>query len=123
MDIVYIQSLRIDTVVGVHAWEQRAPQALVLDVEMAFDNRLAGNSGALADTFDYAAISGRLDQFLASGRWHLIETIAERCCELLRDEFGARRIVLRVAKPDAVPAAASVGVRIERNYESTGIDT
>jgi dihydroneopterin aldolase len=115
-DVVFIEGLRIDAVIGVHDWEQLAPQPLLLDIELAFDNRVAAESQALADTFDYAAITLRLEELLHSRSWRLIETVAERCCELLRDEFGVVRIVLRVAKPDAVRQATSVGVRIERDY-------
>jgi dihydroneopterin aldolase len=116
MDIVFIQGLRIDAVIGVHAWERRAPQPLLFDLELEFDNRRAAAGDALAETFDYAAISARLQEFVRESRCQLIETLAERCAELLHDEFGVQRVRLRLSKPCAVSDATGVGVQIERDY-------
>nr|WP_255557473.1 dihydroneopterin aldolase [Dyella sp. ASV21] len=38
MDIVFIEDLRIDAVIGIYDWERRVRQTLSLDIEMAFDN-------------------------------------------------------------------------------------
>ena len=40
MDIVFIRELRADTVIGVYDWERSIRQSVVLDLEMATDNRL-----------------------------------------------------------------------------------
>ena len=44
MDIVYIKELRADTVIGVYDWERDIRQTVVLDLEMASDNRRAAAS-------------------------------------------------------------------------------
>ena len=41
MDIVYIKGLRAATVIGVYDWERSVRQQVVLDLELASDNRLA----------------------------------------------------------------------------------
>ncbi len=38
MDIVFIEDLRIDAVIGIYDWERRVRQTLSFDIEMAFDN-------------------------------------------------------------------------------------
>ena len=40
MDIVFVEALKIDTLIGIYDWERRAKQPVVLDLEMAFDNRV-----------------------------------------------------------------------------------
>ena len=35
MDIVFIEDLRIDTVIGIYDWERRVRQTLSFDIEMA----------------------------------------------------------------------------------------
>ena len=114
MDIVYITGLEIETVIGIYDWERNIKQPVVVDVEMATDIRPAANSGDIAEALNYHAISVRLQEFIGHGQFLLIETIAERCAELLMAEFGVRWLRLRLAKPTAVPAARSVGVVIER---------
>ena len=57
MDIVYIKGLRATRVIGVYDWEREIRQSVVLDLEMASDNRRAAASDEIEDALDYAAIS------------------------------------------------------------------
>lgn len=113
-DIVFIEGLRVDAVIGVHAHERLAPQPLRLDIRMQFDNRPAAASDALADALDYEAVSRRLAEYVADSRCALVETLAEGCAALILHEFGARGVWLRLSKPQALAAAQAVGVEIER---------
>ena len=115
MDRVFIDALRIDVEIGIHDGEFGREQPLLLDLELGYDNRVPAASDAIADCFDYDAISRRLVDHVRSQRWNLVETLAESCAALLRDEFGVRWLRLKVSKPEAVPAARAVGVVIERD--------
>lgn len=114
MDIVYISKLRADTVIGVYDWERRVRQTVVLDLELASDNRRAAASDGIEDALDYAAISARLLSFIEASEFQLIEALAERVATLLLEEFAVPWLRLRLAKPGAVGAAREVGVLIER---------
>lgn len=116
MDLVFIDRLDIATVIGIHDFEQQGPQPLLLSVEVAFDNRAPAASGRVEDTLDYSAMASRLRALAQGQRWRLIETLAEASADLLRDEFGARWLRLRIDKPEAVTEADSVGVIIEREF-------
>jgi dihydroneopterin aldolase len=113
-DIVFIEGLRLQAIIGVHAHERLAPQPLRLDVRMQFDNRVPAASDDLADALDYDAVSQRLAAYVAQSRFALVETLAERCAALILDEFGARSVRLKVSKPQALANADAVGVEIER---------
>ncbi|MDH4039885.1 MAG: dihydroneopterin aldolase [Gammaproteobacteria bacterium] len=114
MDIVYIRELRADTVIGVYDWERKVRQTVVLDLELATDNRRAAASDRVEDALDYAALSGRLLSFIEGSAFQLIETLAERVAAIAIDEFGVPWLRLRLAKPGAVLRAGDVGVIIER---------
>jgi 7,8-dihydroneopterin aldolase/epimerase/oxygenase len=114
MDTVMIESLGVDTVIGVHDWERRLTQRLVIDLELATDIRPAAAADDIALTLDYAAISERVAAFAAESDFALVETFAERLASALREAFAVSWLRLTVRKPGAVPAAAAVGVRIER---------
>lgn len=118
MDTVFIEDLRIDTVIGVYDWERKIRQPVVLDLQMAFDNRKPAASDAIEDTLDYKAISKRLIAFVESSSFQLVETLAERCAQIVLDEFAVTWLRLRVGKPGAVRGAKSVGVVIERGTRS-----
>ena len=47
----------------------------------------------------------------------LVETLAERCAEIVVGEFGVPWLRLRASKPGAVRGSANVGVIIERSRE------
>jgi 7,8-dihydroneopterin aldolase/epimerase/oxygenase len=114
MDIVYIKELRADAVIGVYDWERDIRQELVLDLELASDNRRAASSDAIADAVDYDAISRRVLAYVQGSEFQLIETLAERVADLVLAEFAIPWLRLRVGKPGAVKEAADVGIVIER---------
>jgi dihydroneopterin aldolase len=114
MDIVYITGLRADTVIGVYDWERDIRQTVVLDLEMASDNRRAAGNDRIEDAVDYDAISTRVLAFIQDSKFQLIETMAEQIAALVMDEFSIPWLRLRLSKPGAVAQASDVGVQIER---------
>ena len=114
MDIVFIEGLTIETVIGIYDWERRVRQPVTLDVEMAFDNTAPAASERIEDTLDYKRVSKRLIAFVESSEFQLVETLAERCARILREEFGVAWLRLKLSKPGAVRGARSVGVILER---------
>ena len=118
MDTVFIEDLRIETVIGIYDWERKIRQTVALDLEMAFDNRKPAASDRIEDTLDYKTVAKRLIAFVESSHFELVETLAERCAEIVLNEFGVRWLRLKLAKPGAVSGSKSVGVMIERGEKS-----
>jgi dihydroneopterin aldolase len=113
MDIVYIRALRIDTVIGIYEWERKIRQTIVLDVEMSADIARAAATDAIADTLDYKAVSKRLILFVGESSFQLVETLAERCAQIIRDEFGVPMLYVTHARDEAVRLATRL-VTVER---------
>ena len=118
MDRVFIRGLRAETVIGVYDWERKIRQPLVIDLELASDNRRAASNDRLEDAIDYAAVSSRVLAYVEGSEFQLIETLAERIAELVMTEFAVPWLRLRVDKPGAVAEAETVGVQIERGEAS-----
>lgn len=114
MDIVFIEDLRVDTVIGIYDWERNIRQTVTLDLEMVFDNRVPAASDRIEDTLDYKRVAKRLIGFVEASHFELVETLAERCAEIVMLEFGVSWLRLRLAKPGAVTGSKAVGVAIER---------
>ncbi|HJU08689.1 MAG TPA: dihydroneopterin aldolase [Rhodanobacteraceae bacterium] len=114
MDLVFIEGLTIETVIGIYDWERRVRQPVTLDVEMAFDNTKPATSELIEHALDYKRVSKRLIAFVEASQFQLIETLAERCAQILREEFGVAWLRLKLSKPGAVRGAKSVGVIVER---------
>jgi len=114
MDIVYIRELNIKTVIGIFDWERSIKQTVSLDLEMGTDIAKAAATDHINDTLDYKAVSKRLIAFIEASEFQLVETMAERVTEIVREEFSVPWVRLRLSKPGAVRGAKDVGVVIER---------
>ena len=118
MDIIYLNDLRIDTVIGIFDWERRVKQTISLDIEMATDIRKAASSDTIDDTLDYKSVAKRVIAFVEQSEFQLVETLAECICEIILTEFNVPWVKLRLNKQGAVRGARDVGVLIERGNQA-----
>ncbi len=114
MDKIFINQLKVDTVIGIFEWERRIRQTLFLDLELANDCATAAQVDRVEQTVDYKALSKRITAFMRNSEFQLIETLAEQTAELIRTEFAVPWVRLRLHKPAALREAQDVGVEIER---------
>ena len=114
MDIIFINGLSIETVIGIFDWEREIKQQVIFDIEMSADCARAASSDSVSDTLDYKAVTKRLIGFVEASEFQLVETLAQRSAALIRDEFAVQWVRLRVNKRGALRGAVDVGVVIER---------
>ncbi len=114
MDIVFLRDLRIETVIGIYEWERQTRQTVILDLEMATDVARAAASDDIEDALNYKAVAKRLIAFVGESEFMLVETLAERCAQIIREEFGVPWVRLSLNKVGAVSGARDVGVIVER---------
>ena len=114
MDIVFIEDLRIETVIGIFDWERRIRQTVSIDLEMATDIRKAAATDNIADALDYKAVAKRLIAFVGESQFLLVETLSEKVAEIVMTEFSVPWLRLRLSKPGAVRGSQDVGIIIER---------
>ncbi len=114
MDIVFLRDLRIETVIGIYDWERHTRQTVILDLEMGTDVAKAADSDDIEDALNYKAVAKRLIAFVGESEFMLVETLAERCAQIIREEFGVPWVRLSLNKVGAVSGARDVGVIIER---------
>ena len=115
MDTIYIQELRIDTLIGVYEWERRIRQNLRFDIAMSFDIRAAAATDDVALTLDYKSVGKRVIAFVEQAEFRLVETLAERVAALILQEFKVQSVTVTLDKTYALRGAHGVGVRITRN--------
>ena len=114
MDIIYLRDLRIDTIIGIYAWERRTRQTVIFDIEMGADITRAAQTDAIEDTLNYKAVAKRVISFVENSDCQLIETLAERVADIVLREFNVQWLRLSVNKLGAVRGVRDVGVIIER---------
>jgi 2-amino-4-hydroxy-6-hydroxymethyldihydropteridine diphosphokinase len=118
MDTIFIQDLRVDTVIGIYDWERRIRQTVRFDLEMDFDIRAAAAGDDIEKTLDYKAVAKRVIAFVEAAEFRLVETLAEQVAALILDEFDVGRVSVTADKHYALRGAGGVGVRIERKRVS-----
>ena len=118
MDIVFIEDLRIQTVIGVFDWEREITQTVSLKLEMGFNISKAAESDAISDTLDYKSVSKRLISLVENSDYQLVEALAEKCASVVLSEFPVNWLRLKLSKPGAVRGSSAVGVVIERGNRS-----
>lgn len=120
MDIIYINDLRIETIIGIYGWERKTRQTVVLDIEMGTDIRKASASDDVEDTLNYKTVAERLFEFVGGSEFELIETLAEQISDILLHEFNVPWLRLKLNKQGALKGVRDVGVIIERGQKEIG---
>lgn len=118
MDIIYLNDLEIETIIGIFDWERRVKQKVRLNLEMAADIRKAAKSDKIEDTLNYKSVAKRLIEFVEESEFQLVETLAERVAEIIINEFNIPWVRVKINKPGAVRYAGDVGVIIERGNKA-----
>ena len=114
MDTIFLEQVKVQTKLGVPAWERMVPQTIILDIEIGYDFSKACQSDAIEDTIDYGAVVARIRQTLSENSFQLVEALAEHICQLILSEFGAQKVKIKVAKPNILAGLKALGVVIER---------
>ncbi|MCY4221568.1 MAG: dihydroneopterin aldolase [Thiotrichales bacterium] len=114
LDIIFIEALRVETVIGIYDWERRIRQPVVIDLEMGTDIARAAANDDFSDALDYKAVSKRVQQFVAESSFFLVETLTERVAALILDEFAVPWVRVKLNKVGALRGAKGVGIVIER---------
>jgi dihydroneopterin aldolase len=120
MDIIYINDLRIETIIGIYGWERKTRQTVVLDIEMGTDIRKASTTENVEDTLNYKLVAERLIEFVGGSEFELVETLAERISDILLNEFNVPWLRLKLNKQGALKGVRDVGVIIERGQKEIG---
>lgn len=118
MDKIFLNELKVDTVIGIWDWERKIRQTVVIDLEMSADIAKAAATDNVEDTLNYKSVAKRIQSFVADSSFQLVETLAERIAGIVRDEFEVKWVKVRVNKPGAIRGSRDVGILIERGQWS-----
>ena len=115
MDMVRIDNLYVETIIGFYHWEHEEPQPLQIDLELGTDFSKAFVSDDLSDALDYATLSRRVKQYCQQSRFHLLEALCGGILKLVFVEFPVQSVRLVIRKPhalrDAIPSIECYRVR------------
>lgn len=129
-DVIAIEGLSVDCVVGVYPHERDRLQPLRVDLYLEVDTRCAGQYERLRDSVDYAAVADQVAFLLTTCRFGMLETAAHALSRLLLapPAWGERRaqveaMRLRLTKPSALGGMATPYLEIYRDASDVTLET
>jgi len=114
MDIIFITDLRADAIIGIYERERSIRQTVSVDLEIGTSVSEAAETDDVEKTLNYKLLSKRVEKYINTSEFHLIETLAERLAQLILDEYRVPWLKLTLHKLDALSNSKDVGVRIIR---------
>lgn len=114
MDCIELKNLRISTIIGTRPEERHTPQELIFSLWIYSDFVPAAQSDNLPDAVNYVEVVERIQNYCKDTQFYLLETLLEKCAELILAIPLVQRVKLRVEKPQAMPPI-EVALEIERS--------
>jgi dihydroneopterin aldolase len=114
MDTIFISELKIETRIGIYAWEQTVAQTIQLDLEVGLRGEHAAKSGKIDDTIDYSKIVERIEQLFRDQHFQLLEKAGEAIADMVLGDFKAPWVRISIAKLGALRNVKKLGITIER---------
>ncbi len=112
MDTLHIKALSVATHIGVHAWEQKITQRLLIDISIPADFSTCQDS--IVNTIDYDKLCQLITSYVEAKTFSLIETVADSVAQLIKTKFNLSALTVSVSKPYAIKNAGNVCVTVVR---------
>ncbi len=113
-DVILLEGLRVECIIGDLPHERTFPQELYLDLEIGCDLHAAAQSDALEDTVNYVAVAETIRQTLIEAKCQMIERAAQLAIDAtFAVDARIRSVSVTLRKPHALPGVVA-GLRIYR---------
>jgi dihydroneopterin aldolase len=129
-DVIALEGLVVDCVVGLYPHERDTPQPLRVDLYLEVATRKAAELERLRETVDYAAVAAQVAFLLTTCRFQMLETAAHALSRFLLAPaaLGERRacveaLRLRLTKPAIFAGHAVPYLEIRRDASDVTLET
>lgn len=110
MDFLNIKRLQVESLVGIHPWEQAQKQLLYINLSLAIDLPKAASRDSIEDAVDYQQLANEIRALVEQNHFQLIESVAQSIILYLQQHYGATQASVEIIKPSALPTADEVSV-------------
>lgn len=114
MNILFIKELLIFTTIGIHSWEKKIKQKILIDIKISIKKTDFIKNKIEKNFIDYEKISKTLIKKLENEKFLLIEQIAEKTAKIISKKIKYSWIEIKIQKPTAIKKAKTVGFIIRR---------
>ena len=114
MDILFLRDFRLELIIGLYEWERKAPQPVMIDLEIGLYDHKAGHTDQITDTIHYGEVAERIRDVVTQRDIRLVETLGELIADIVRNEFGAPWVRVAVRKLAILRGVKELGIIVER---------
>lgn len=111
---IFVRDLEMIASVGVHEHEKVKPQRIRVSIDLSVGPRAPDATDTVDTVLSYENVVKAIRAIVATGHFHLIETLAEEIAADCLTHFTVVSVRVKIEKPDIFPDAATVGIEIER---------
>ena len=109
--LLEIEALKIRTFIGVHAWEKKIEQLLIITLSLTFE--MAALADKLENTIDYVSVCEYVKSFFKLNNFSLIEIAACELAQALKQEYKLEACSVKISKPGALAESLNVSALFE----------
>ena len=113
-DVIIIDGLRVDAIIGTYDWERVMTQAIIIDMALFTDVTDVAQTQDLSQGINYKAVCEQVSKWIQDKKFELLETLVEYVSKQLLDNWPISKVSIRAVKPNAITLADAVGVQITR---------
>ena len=117
MDKVIIKNLLARGIIGIHDWERKRAQNILINLTLFTDTQRAAKTDKIEDCVNYSTMSKKILLHAETANRETVEALANDLAKICFEDKGVQKVIVRVEKPGAVRFAESVGVEIERTRD------
>lgn len=109
---IHLHGFDVVMQIGIHDFEQKAPQRVRLDMDVEIDSRFINTSEAIDQVFDYDFLRLETLRIIEAEPITLQETLCRRVMDMILARDGVVAATVRTSKPDVYPDCEGVGVSL-----------
>ena len=113
MAILYIDNLRVNTIVGIKKSERIKKQEVLIHAEIEYDATRAIETDNISYGLDYDALVKTIIEKIQKESFYLIEKLAYSVLGIIISNGKVRSAKVKVVKPKAVKLVGSVSVELK----------
>jgi dihydroneopterin aldolase len=112
---LFLEDYEVDVNIGIHNFEKKGPQRILINIEIVILEEDLGNDDSISSVLDYDFLRIKIKKLIAARRFNLQETLCRSILDIVKNQPGIQKVIVRTKKPDVYLDCKGVGVEMEYN--------
>ena len=111
---VNIDDLKLDWFIGIFDHEYETAQPVIINIKLKVTAPTFDDTEDYDDVVCYKTIVDKIKELQACGHVRLVETLANKICDLCLADKRVLKATVDISKPNAIDEAGGVGVKLSK---------